>query len=379
MRQGLIVVTLAALLAACGGGGGAGPSSAAPGCATPPTDSLPLAVRLPTEPSSEAAPTCALARYRAVVATSAWGTMPKPLRAVDPDVQVWQERSLLYSCERCDLAAFHLPWIREHHPEWILHTADGAEIHPADHPGWVLLDFGDPDYQGAWSLRIQQSLDAGGWTGVAVVDAGNAPEWSATPVDPRTQTELDPGDRATYLAQALSLVHAAMRTHGFFLLAQNGPPEIVEPAQINSADALDAGAGFARLRGSAWLTLLEYYMQVQRERTAAFVFESGPDPGPKRDVYGLAAYLLVATPQGAYGLAPGSSPASLYDLDLGAPDPDVVAEQVGEAWTRTYPNGAVAVNPSDLPTELTLGDAGEITLPAGGAAVTVGSRLITSY
>jgi hypothetical protein len=57
----------------------------------------------------------------------------------------------------------------------------------------------------------------------------------------------------------------------------------------------------------------------------------------------------------------------------------VVAEQIGEAWRRTYPNGAVAVNPSDLPTELTLGDAGEITLPAGGAAVTVGSRLITSY
>jgi hypothetical protein len=292
---------------------------------------------------------------------------------------VWQERSLLYSCERCDLAAFHLPWIRRHHPEWILHTADGAEIHPADHRGWVLLDFGDPDYQGAWSLRIQQSLEAGGWTGVEVVDAGNAPEWSGTPVDPRTETALDPGDRATYLAQALSLVHAAMRTHGFFLLAQNGPPEIVEPAQINSADALDAGAGFARLRGSAWLTLLEYYMQVQRERTAAFVFESGPDPGPKRDVYGLAAYLLVATPRGAYGLAPGSAPAPLYDLDLGAPDPDVVAEQVGEAWMRTYPNGAVAVNPSDLPTELTLGDAGEITLPAGGAAVAVGSRLITSY
>jgi Hypothetical glycosyl hydrolase family 15 len=379
VRQGLIAVALAALLAACGGEGGATPTSAAPGCPGAPAESLPLALRLPVRPALGEPSTCALVRYRAVLATSAWRTMPKALRSAQPTAQVWQERSLLYSCERCALAAFHLPWIRKHHPEWILHTAAGEEIHPLDRPGWVLLDFGDPKYQGAWSLKIQQSLGDGGWTGVAVVDAGNQPEWSGTPVDPRTQTDIDPGDRATYLAQALSLVHAAMRTHGFFLLAQNGPPGIVEPAQINSADALDAGGGFVRLRGGAWLTLFQYYVQVQRQRAAAYVFESGPDPGPKRDVYGLAAYLLVATPQGAYGLAPGTAPTSLYDLDLGPPDPDVVAEQVGEAWRRTYPNGAVAVNPSELPTEVSLGDAGEITLPGGEAAIAVGSRLITSY
>jgi hypothetical protein len=378
VRQGLIVVTLAVLVTACGGGGGGRSDAATPGCSGTP-DSVPLAARLPARPAPGGLSVCPLTRYRAVVATSAWGTMPKELRAAEPEAQVWQERSLLYSCERCDMAAFRLPWIRAHHPDWILHTADGAEIHPAEHPGWVLLDFGDPDYQGAWSLRIQQSLDVGGWTGVEVTDAGNEPKWSGMPIDPRTGEELDPGDRATYLAQALSLVHAAMRTHGFFLLAQNGPPEIVEPAQINSADALDAGGGFARLRGEAWDTLFRYYQQVQRERAAAFVFESGADSGRRRDVYGLASYLLVATPQGAYGLAAGTAPDELYDLDLGAPDPDVAAEHVGEAWRRAYPNGAVAVNPSDLPTELTLGDAGEITLPAGGAAVAVGSRLITSY
>jgi hypothetical protein len=186
-------------------------------------------------------------------------------------------------------------------------------------------------------------------------------------------------DRVTYLAQALSLVHAAMRTQGFFLLAENGPPDIVEPTQINSADALTAGDGFARKRNADWLTLLRYYLQVGRQRAAAYVFESGPDTSNRRDVYGLAAYLLVATPQGAYGLADGAQPSPLYDLDLGSPNPDVPAEQVGEAWRRAYPDGAVAVNPSDLPTELTLGKAGEITLPAGGAAIAVGARLLTSY
>jgi hypothetical protein len=374
-----MVVTLAAVLAACGGSGGGGSNAAAPSCAGTSVDSIPLAVRLAPPPAADGPPICGLARYRAVLATDAWGAMPRELHAVEPDAQVWQERSLLYTCDRCDLAAFHLPWVREHHPEWILRTADGAEIHPADHPDWVLLDFGDPAYQGAWAVRIQQSLKAGGWTGVDAADAGNQPDWSGTPVDPRTQAELAPDDRVTYLAQALSLVHAAMRTQGFFLLAQNGPPEVVEPTQINSADALSAGTGFARLRGEDWLTLLRYYLQVGRERVAAYVFESAADTGDRRDVYGLAAYLLVATPRGAYGLSEGATRTSLYDLDLGSPDPDIPAEQVGEAWRRTYPNGAAAVNPSDLPTELTLGRAGEVTLPAGGAAIAVGSRLITSY
>jgi hypothetical protein len=374
-----MVVTLAAVVAACGGGGGAATDANAPSCPHAHVDGIPLALRLPSQPDPGGASICALARYRAVVATEAWGTMPKELRAVEPGAAVWQVRSLLYSCESCDEAAFHLPWIREHHPGWILQTADGAEIHPADHPDWVLLDFGDPAYQGAWSLRIQQSLEAGGWTGVDVADAGNEPEWSGTPVDPRTQTAMAADDRVTYLAQALSLVHAAMRTQGFFLLAENGPPDIVEPTQINSADALTAGDGFARKRNADWLTLLRYYLQVGRQRAAAYVFESGPDTSNRRDVYGLAAYLLVATPQGAYGLADGAQPSPLYDLDLGSPNPDVPAEQVGEAWRRAYPDGAVAVNPSDLPTELTLGKAGEITLPAGGAAIAVGARLLTSY
>lgn len=379
MRRGVAVALLAVVATACSGGGGAGTVASVPQCPGDDATSVPLAVRLPARPASGGTPVCPLARYRAVLGTAAWGETPKEVRAVDPDTQAWQERSLLYSCETCDLAAFHLPWVRKHHPDWILHTADGEEIHPEEHPGWVLLDFGDADYQGAWARRIQQSLTAGGWTGVDVADAGNEPGWSGTPIDPRTGAAMEPDDRVTYLAQALSLVHAAMRTQGFFLLAQNGPPEIVEPTQINSADALSAGVGFARRRGAEWETLLRYYLQVQRERVAAFVFETGPDPGEKRDVYGLAGYLLVATPQGAYGLADGAAPSSLYDLDLGAPDPDVLAEQVGEAWRRTYPQGAVAVNPSDLPTVLSLGQAGTITLPPGGAAIAVGSRLVTSY
>ena len=340
---------------------------------------VPLAIRLPARPTLDPPPICPLVSYSAVFATAAWGAMPKQLRAADPDVQVWQERSLLYSCDRCDAAAFRLPWIRGHHPEWILRTADGAEIHPDEHPGWVLLDFGDADYQSAWSLRIQQSLTDGGWTGVDVADAGNEPEWSGTPVDPRTGAELEPDDRATYLAQALSLVHAAMRTQGFFLLAQNGPPGIVEPAQINSADALTAGTGFARLRGAAWTGLLGTTFRCSASAWPRSSFETEPDPGPKTGR--LRAGRIPARRDASGRLRPRARHRRHAALRPrpGRPDPDVLAEQVGEAWTRTYPHGAVAVNPSDLPTGLSLGTAGPITLPPGGAAIAVGSRLVTSY
>ena len=303
---------LAAFVTACSAGGGAGTGVSSPRCLAAADVGIPLAIRLPARPTVDPPPICPLVSYSAVFASAAWGAMPKELRAADPDVQVWQERSLLYSCDRCDAAPFRLPWIRGHHPEWILRTADGAEIHPAEHPGWVLLDFGDAGYQSAWSLRVEQSLTDGGWTGVDAADAGNEPEWSGTPVDPRTGAELEPDDRATYLAQALSLVHAAMRTQGFFLLAQNGPPGIVEPAQINSADAVTAGTGSracAAKRGPVSSTTTFRCSANAWPRSSSRRSRTSP----KRDVYGLAGYLLVATPRGAYALAPGSAVTPLYD------------------------------------------------------------------
>ena len=277
---------------------------------------------------------------------------------------------------------FGLPWIREHHPDWILHTADGAEIHPEEHPGL-----------GAARLRRRRTIRAPGRCASSRASPRRMDgrrrgrrgqrrptgrERRSTRAPART---IEPDDRATYLAQALSLVHAAMRTQGFFLLAQNGPPEIVEPTQINSADALTAGTGFARLPrrrvGDAAALLPSGAARARR----GVRLRGRPRPGrearrlraggvpPRRD----AAGARTASRQGA-------APSRRSTTSTWArPDPDVLAEQVGEAWRRTYPEGAVAVNPSDLPTVLSLGQAGTITLPPGGAAIAVGSRLVTSY
>jgi hypothetical protein len=315
---------------------------------------------------------CALLRYSAVVTTPLWGARAAELRALDARVVIWQARSLLYACAGCGLTGFDLRWVLRRHPEWIMRAASGDEIHPAAHPSWVLLDYADPVYQAAWSAHVRVSLGADGYTGVAIDDAGNAPAWSADPIDPRTGVGLTSDSRAAYLAHALALIRADMRTHGFLVLAENGPPGIVEPAQINSADAVSAGGGFTTLAGARWVQLLRYSLQAQHERVGTYVWEAHPAAGAPGRVYGLAGYLLVATPTGAYG---GPLPG---DVNLGTP-PDTPPIRAGRAWLRVYPGGVVAVNPSPSPVVVRLGSLGPVRLPAASAAIAAGTRLMTSF
>ena len=368
--RGRVAAAVAVLTAAAGCMGGSAPHVSTPACPQVKRAVPPLAIRLERPPA--AGRLCPLLRDSAVVASPLWGATAEELRSLDPQLVLWQARSLLYACDGCGLTGFDLRWVLAHHPEWIMRAADGDEVHPADHPSWVLLDFADQTYQAAWSQHVRLGLGADGYTGVAIDDAGNAPTWTADPIDPRTGIGLTASDRATYLAQALSLVRADMRTHGFLVLAENGPPGIVEPAQINSADAVSAGGGFARLRGGRWSRLLHYYLQAQRDRVGTYVWENHPAAQRARRLYGLAGYLLVATPTGAYG------GPDVGGVDLGPP-PDTPPIRSGDAWLRAYPRGVVAVNPSPGDVTVSMGAAGKVTLPSGTAAVAVGSRLLTSF
>ena len=185
VRQGVTAVLLAALVTACSGGGGAGTEASPPRC-TPPADvGVPLAIRLSARPAVGPAPICPLVSYQSVFATSAWGAMPKELREVDPDVRVWQERSLLYTCERCDAAASGCRGSRSITPNGSSARPTAPEIHD-EHPGWVLLDFGDAGYRGPGRCASSRASPTADRAGVDVADAGDAPEWSGTPIDPRT-------------------------------------------------------------------------------------------------------------------------------------------------------------------------------------------------
>ncbi|HEX5559647.1 MAG TPA: hypothetical protein VFX13_18695 [Gaiellales bacterium] len=375
MRVLTAVAAMAALLAAvsCEGHPAASTPKACSGLRRP---GVPLAFA-PERAPSPARARCIGAQYAAVVGQLGWGRLPRLMRRGSAGLLAWQQRSLLYACNGCGLAGFGLDWVRAHRPNWIMHSATGTEIHPLEHPGWVLLNFTDPKYDAAWGVHVRKSLAAGGWTGVEVIDASNDPDWSEVPVYPSTGEPMTERQRRQKLAAALALVRATVKLGGgYSLLADNGPPSVVDFHQINSTDVVTVGEGFARVAGAAWNTVFHYFQKASGWESGVYVRD---DPGLNREqaVYGLASFMLVAIPRGsAYvGAAAASSP--IYQISPGAV-PTTPATKDGDVWVRRYPNGVVAVNPSDIGGSVSMGSAGRVTIPPRSAAIEAGGHLLTS-
>ncbi len=331
---------------------------------------------MPARAPSIAQARCIGVQYAAVVGRLGWGTLPKIMHRGNANLMAWQQRSLLYACDRCGLAGFGLAWVRAHHPSWIMHSAQGTEIHPDDHPGWVLLDFTDPKYQNAWGVHVRKSLAAGGWTGVEMIDADNDPDWSDVPIDPATGELMTDSNRRRYLAHALALIRATLKIEGYSLLADNGPPSVISFDQINSTDAVTVGDGFAHLAGTAWETQLHYFQKAAGWESGVYVRD---EPGLTRaeTVYGMAAFMLVAIPRDSAYSGSGSPSSPVYQIDPGTP-PTTPATKDGEVWTRTYPNAVIAVNPSDVAGSVPMGSAGQVAIPPRSATIETGGHLLTS-
>jgi hypothetical protein len=374
MRILTAVAAMAALLAAvaCEGHSASSTPKACSGLRRP---GVPLAFA-PARPPQATRARCIGVQYAAVVGQLAWNRLPKMMRRTSPGLLAWQQRSLLYACNRCGLAGFGLGWVRAHHPGWIMHSAAGVEIHSLAHPDWVLLNFTDPKYYSAWAQHVRHSLIAGGWTGVEVIDAGNDPDWTDVPVDPSTREPMTEVHRRHYLARALALVRATLKIEGYSLLADNGPPSVVSFDQINSTDAVTVGEGFARLAGPAWDTAFRYFQKAGGWKSGVYVRD---DPGLNRDqtIYGLASFMLVAVPRGSAYVGTGGAGSPIYQISPGAV-PATPATKDGGVWVRKYPNGVVAVNPSDIAGSVSLGSAGRVTIPPRSAAIEAGGHLLTS-
>jgi len=374
MRFLTAIAALAALLAAasCGGGSDTTAPRICTGLRRP---GVPLVFAPAKAPTLERA-RCIGLQYAAVIGRQSWGTLPRTMHRASPGLAAWQERSLLYACNACGLAGFGLDWVRAHHPDWILHSVQGTEVHPQQHPNWVLLNFTDPAYQSAWAIHVRKSLAAGGWSGVDVIDAGNDPDWSDIPVDPPTGKLLTESQRRQFLADALTLVRATLKIEVYSLLATNGPPAIVNFHQVNSTDAVMLERGFARLTGADWATELHYYRQVDIWHSGVYVGDSGRLSHAEQ-LYGLASFLLVAIPRDSAYIAPARPDLPLYAFDPGTP-PDTPPTSVGPVWVRTYPNAVVAVNPADVAGTVEMGAAGRVTMGPESAAIETGGRLITT-
>ena len=206
-----------------------------------------MAVRLAPPPTKQAAD-CLARSQSAVFGSGAWGDRPAEMLAINPTLQLWEARSLLYACNGCATGGVLAHLVEQNHPEWILHTAQNQVVHPVGHPNEILLNFASLNYQTLWAERVARGLARERWTGVNVIDANNDPDWDGVPLDPRG-TPITAKVQRDYLGHALEVTRAVIKTSGFRLAAQNGPPSIVDCDQINSTDSVSVGTGFALLTG----------------------------------------------------------------------------------------------------------------------------------
>jgi hypothetical protein len=375
----VLIAACAAVAAACNGSGGAVSSEHVPArCAARSRPATPLLIRLRVEPTAEQA-ACIARTYLNLVAPD-WKQLPQQVHAAEPAARVWETRSLQYGftpCGGCPQPGLNPDTVRANNPDWILHDSAGEEVHPPDHPTWVMFDISNVDYLQAWAEAAENDLAGGGWTGTVLVDAGNGPAWVSPPIDPATGSPMTDQAHATYLAQAMATVRGGLKTSGFSMIAENGPFTIVNPAQIGSSDAVSVGRGFALLQGEGWEALYRYFEEALDRRVGSWVWDDERGLTREQRVFGLASYLLVSGPTGAYAVTPGKDTA-LYDLNPGIPA-DLPVRRDG-ALVRAFDTGAVAVNPGDAPAVIELpGETRSFTLPPGGAVIEVGGKLTVSY
>jgi hypothetical protein len=385
MRRALRVAAAAIMLclsvAGCGGGGSAATSTPPPpSCMDLRRPETPLVVELRQQPTATDA-ACLGQVYDNIVAP-AWNDLPREVHAIDPNDRLWQTWSLQYGfvpCADCPRPALDPATVRDDHPEWILTDAEGQDVHPPGHPGWIMYDISNPDYLAAWAASVVDQLTKNaGWEGVFVVDAGNRQAWQTPPIDPATKQPMTFQDHARYLASAMAEARSGLKVNGFLMVADNAPSNLVDADQIGSADAVSVGRGFARLSGADWTQLYGYFERALDRRTSAWVWDGGKLTRSER-IFGLASYLLISDAlYSAYGVTSGAQ-QSLYNLNPGGPSEPAPVQQDG-AYVRTFASGEVAVNPGPLAASLQVpGRDQPVTVPPNAAFILANGRLTTSF
>ena len=337
-----------------------------------------LAVRPATEPVGDQLD-CDIRAYTNFVAPSSWTNMAHAVTATGTGDHAWQERILLWGyppCSGCVDPVLDLKEVMRDHPDWILRNLAGQPVHPLSHPGWVLYDFGNVDFQTAWANAMVAKLQSeGGWSGIDIADAGNDPDWTTEPIDPQTGKVMTNDDRIRYLAQALTLVTNVMHISGYNLIAQNGPPSIIEPDQIGSTDGVSVDDGFVGREGASWVELFNYFQEAVTRYVGAWVWDDQRQLTKDEAIFGLASYMLVSGPLSTYGVHyQDSNP--IYQIDPGAPDAPATA--INGVYVRAFAGATVAVNPGSTKQTVQLPTMGKVTIEPGEALIDTPKHLYTN-
>jgi hypothetical protein len=374
----LVVVAYVGFRIVSGGDSAAADKTVKENCPDVRAPKASLAIRPSTEPIGNELD-CDIREYTNFVGPPSWTDMAHAVTSAGAGDHAWQQRILLWgypACTGCIDPVLDMKNVEHDHPDWILRNTAGQPVHPLSHPGWVLYDFGNVNFQTAWANAMVADLQSdGGWSGIDIADAGNDPDWTSEPIDPRTGKVMTDSDRIRYLAQALTLVTNVMHISGYNLIAQNGPPSIIEGDQIGSTDGVSVGDGFVGREGATWVELFDYFQEAVQRYVGAWVWDDQSRLTRDQAVFGLASYLLVSGPLSTYGVHYDEA-NPIYQIDPGTADaPATVTDGV---YVRQFADATVAVNPGPTRQTVQLPTVGKVTIEPGEALIDTPKHLYTN-
>jgi hypothetical protein len=254
--------------------------------------------------------------------------------------------------------------IRDKHPDWFLRDKSGNLLYWND---FVMMDPGNAGWREFWLSRAKSSMQQKGWDGVFI--------------DNMT-TRFGVHSTNFVSLQKYSTVKAYQdAVVGFINYARNSyftgaKKKIFANISVRWGDNavylryMDYLSGsmdeFWAYPRSGYYSVQEWQARLERAKGAVnkgkdvMLVSQGTQTDLKRQLFGFASYLLVASPTTYFRYTSDTAYSKMwlydnYKLRLGTPTGAYTRN--GNTWSRTFSNGKVSVNPETRQASIILFDA----------------------
>jgi hypothetical protein len=255
------------------------------------------------------------------------------------------------------------------HPSWFLKDTSGRRLTEGDYSYLWMADIGNVDYQNAWADAVIARLSSGPWDGVFMDDVNTTAKYHTDP----SKIALYPNDAAYQAATRSMLANVGPRIRAAGKLAipnigswSENPAVAKDWLQFVDGAQDEMFVKYSTNADVGYRAAIDWKIQVNAIATAesmgkrylAVTQVGRGDTQAER--YGWASVLMAARNHTSYLAANNyaSDPDWLPEYDAPIGDPTGAMSALGNgAYTRSFTNGLVVVNPSTSTVRVAFGGA----------------------